>query len=1686
MRRWIEAVKGIHKLKYIANHWLLVAASTLVLSPFSFANISFTQNQTEVVIAPTCNHVPISFQYTLDNNDFDESLLSVDSDSDWAIASVNSALNRIDVTFDTGDVIASYTATLTVSHGAQATELFVQATVPPLDVYRLLDDPIRPVTYGIQKNGIEEGSVFAFDPIDESLISCVTVGRSPTDFVINDDSSELLVINSVSQTIDVIDLASFELKETITLPEYNAWGNNGETTANIDLGPNDIVYYTDGNWGPYLRVFDRNRNEILQTLLFNGSSSSNSTGFMDFAVTRDKTRMLAMPQYGWSAGSHSRIIGQYSINPNGTINFVQTTSITNFDRRPFEAPVLLSDDDETVVMKTIAVDSGDIENTLASFPSAIWSMSSNGKVVATSSDLYEFDTGEALYNFANPNTYNSSYVYTKAQAFTSDYSRFIHFNSTIRSLQVVDLISEIGIEVLGLTSSPQNGAVVNSGFDTLSWSPIAGVYQYDVYLGTNEDDVTNADVSSGIYLGRITGLSLELLQALLSGTEYFWRIDPVSAGIPETGPVHSFIVSSIVLSQNEIDEQTVSGFQDYSVTIDLSSQDGSVDWSAVSADDWITIEELSGATPSTLRISLDATELPLGVSKSSITLSNDDGDLDIPVTLRVNPIHLTHIRSDRNSATVYAISEESTGSVSNAYLLEIDSLNESIKRVIPVGSSVTDFTIHYADDLLYVTNWKSGDLLAIDRDTFELQKNIEFAPAGATGYSSGDVFRVAAGVSKRVVVEEEDQWIDISLVNTTSEVEVDATFVREGGGAFGPNGRYYYHGENNSSGASIIKFDTSGDTFTQLAEIRPAQISSYYGSRTVVVSEDGSRIFWAGVVFDNNLESEWATGQIVYSTSPDGRYAFSNDAIYDVNLRRQVFSMPINTSVSGFNSTSEKLIVENGGSLQFYEISPQGAIPTPTLSISDETASSITLNWTDASLEMGFAIQSQTLGASEWQDLHTTGANETSWVVNNLVADTSYVFRIRALTEQRSSSWSNIVYREEGDVIPALELMLSPSNGAVVNSPSSLSWTFIPWIEEYDVYLGTNEEDVANADTSSALYLGRVSGSSFDLPQVLLNNTKYFWRIDPIRESGAETGLVYSFTVSRIALDKSAISERTITGFNDFSIGIQLSSEEASVAWTATSADDWVTLNENAGNTPSTLNMTLDASELPLGENTSFITLTNIDGDLIIPITLYVEPLSLKHIRSDRYSSTVYAISEDTSNSISYAYLLEIDSLTESIKRVIPVGSSVTDFAIHYADDLLYVTNWRTGELLAVDRNTLELQKNIEFRPAGATGYSSGDVYRVAAGVSQRIVVEEEDQWIDISLFDTESEFELDDVGVREGGGDFGPYGRFYYHGENNSSGASLMKFDISGDTFTKLADIRPSEIASYYGSRTVVISEDGSRIFWAGVVFDDDLETEWATGSTVYSTSTDGQYAFTSDAIYDVDLRRQVFTMPTNTTVSGYNSTSGKLIVEVNGGLEFYDMSAQVVMHAPTLTISEVTQSAITLTWVDDFLEMGFVIQRRISGTQTWEDVYIANANMTAWTDNDIEAGVDYEYRIKATADNNNSFWSDVAQTLEQPVANPDSVTMLKLKKHTLNVIANDVNPFGDIDAASVVIVSQPRFGKLSGLTNGEISYTPGGNFSVSDSFSYTVSDSQGQVSNIATVNVVFVPRLYTLLFSK
>lgn len=86
---------------------------------------------------------------------------------------------------------------------------------------------------------------------------------------------------------------------------------------------------------------------------------------------------------------------------------------------------------------------------------------------------------------------------------------------------------------------------------------------------------------------------------------------------------------------------------------------------------------------------------------------------------------------------------------------------------------------------------------------------------------------------------------------------------------------------------------------------------------------------------------------------------------------------------------------------------------------------------------------------------------------------------------------------------------------------------------------------------------------------------------------------------------------------------------------------------------------------------------------------------------------------------------------------------------------------------------------------------------------------------------------------------------------------------------------------------------------------------------------------------------------------------------------------------------------------------------------------------------------------------------------------ANDGPVTTAQDTPITIDVIANDTSITGTIDPTSVTIAAAPQAGSTIVNDNGTVTYTPNTDFSGTDTFSYTVQDNEGTVSNEATVTI-------------
>jgi len=101
---------------------------------------------------------------------------------------------------------------------------------------------------------------------------------------------------------------------------------------------------------------------------------------------------------------------------------------------------------------------------------------------------------------------------------------------------------------------------------------------------------------------------------------------------------------------------------------------------------------------------------------------------------------------------------------------------------------------------------------------------------------------------------------------------------------------------------------------------------------------------------------------------------------------------------------------------------------------------------------------------------------------------------------------------------PAAASEPTPADGAItVFTGSKLRWSTGGAAMSHDVYLGTDFNDVNTATTSSGVFKGNQSATTYD-PCTMEMNTTYYWRIDERNGPNTWPGRVWSFTTVDVEL----------------------------------------------------------------------------------------------------------------------------------------------------------------------------------------------------------------------------------------------------------------------------------------------------------------------------------------------------------------------------------------------------------------------------------------------------------------------------------------------------------------------------------------------------------------------------------------
>ncbi|BAV05896.1 gliding motility-associated C-terminal domain-containing protein [Filimonas lacunae] len=260
------------------------------------------------------------------------------------------------------------------------------------------------------------------------------------------------------------------------------------------------------------------------------------------------------------------------------------------------------------------------------------------------------------------------------------------------------------------------------------------------------------------------------------------------------------------------------------------------------------------------------------------------------------------------------------------------------------------------------------------------------------------------------------------------------------------------------------------------------------------------------------------------------------------------------------------------------------------------------------------------------------------------------------------------------------------------------------------------------------------------------------------------------------------------------------------------------------------------------------------------------------------------------------------------------------------------------------------------------------------------------------------------------------------------------------------------------------------------------------------------------TDAANDIDPTTVVVTTtPTNGTVS-VNPTTGAITYTPNTGFTGTDNFSYTVKDTFGLVSSPATVSvkinAVPVAVRDTATtNPNRAVDIQVSANDTDSDGTVDNTTVTITAGPlhgtaTVNAGGVITYvpasgysgldSLSYTIKDNDGAVSNVAYAvitvLAAPVATADNITINAGAATTLNVAANDVSTAGTIDQSTVAIVTQPLHGTITVDANGVVTYVPQSGYYGLDSFTYTIEDSRGSVSQpgkvVLDVNAVPVVR--------
>ncbi|MEE4270828.1 MAG: hypothetical protein V2I67_04080 [Thermoanaerobaculales bacterium] len=286
-------------------------------------------------------------------------------------------------------------------------------------------------------------------------------------------------------------------------------------------------------------------------------------------------------------------------------------------------------------------------------------------------------------------------------------------------------------------------------------------------------------------------------------------------------------------------------------------------------------------------------------------------------SIPLNGLPIVAMAADLARPSLYVLEEEGV----TARVLVVNTDSETIERVIPVGENVTDLDIHYPEARLYLTNFLRDETQRVNlhTQTVEPPLLLDETAARAEAGRAGRLYVRSSPYSNLIY-----EIIDTATGAQVGEIPDLRDFVDA---EADPTGNGLFVCDEGDSGVALYLYDISTDD-PHLVRASP---SNPYGSETLLMVADGSRLFWNKVAYDANLDELYEYQDEILAATYRGHMAFSNFKAFDGFTGDLLAYLPVISEKMAVSGDQQKLFLWDAAGDCLQVVSIPAIAPVPAL-----------------------------------------------------------------------------------------------------------------------------------------------------------------------------------------------------------------------------------------------------------------------------------------------------------------------------------------------------------------------------------------------------------------------------------------------------------------------------------------------------------------------------------------------------------------------------------------------------------------------------------------------------------------------------------------------------------------------------------------------------------------------------------